>query len=159
LFYYYYYCYYTLKSILQKVHQVKSWKRHFGSDHSSNLWYLFKKTIHLWPTTVTGKVPSYNNRFIAHSEDFINTLHSSCEITHLMIWLKVVPGIIVIILHYSTVPLSHMKCLKTSCLSWNGWWQFFSCSVKLSVMRFYSLLLWKIKCFQVKQCSVIVPLI
>lgn len=155
---YYYYC---LKSVLlQKVHQVKWWKGRFNSDHLSNLWYLFTKTICLWPGTLTGKLPAYSTCFIAHSEDFINTLQSSCEIIHFMIWLKVLPGIIGILLHYLTDPLSHyMKCLKVSGISWNGWCQCFSHFMKLSMMTFYSLLLWKINFFHGKQCAIKVQLI
>lgn len=118
-----------------------------------------QKTIYLWPGTVTGKLPVYITCFTAHREDFINTLQSSSQIIHFMIWLKVIPGIIVIVLHYLTVPLSHyIKCLKASGISWNGWCQWFSHIVKLSIMTFYSLLLWKINFVQRKQYPVKAPL-
>lgn len=158
-FLYNYYCHYTSNSdLLQKVHHIKSWKKHFNSDHLSIRWYLFTKTIYLCPGTATGKLPVYIAYFIVH-RDLINTLQSSSQIIHFMIWLKVIPGIIVIVLHYLTVPLSHhIKCLKASGISWNGWCQYFSHIVKLSIMTFYSVLMWKINFVQRKQYPVKAPL-
>lgn len=154
-------CCFCLKSVLlPKMHQVKWWKRCSNSYHSSNSLYLSARTICLQPGTLTGKLPAYSTCFIARSEDFTYTLQSSCEIIHFRICLKVVPGITDILLHYLTVPLSHyLKWLKVSGISWNGWCQRIGYFMKLSIMTFYSLLLWKINFFHEKQCPIRVPLI
>lgn len=86
--FYYYYHYTSNSDLLQKMHRIKSWKKHFNSDHLSVRWYLFTKTIYLCPGTATGKLPVYIAYFIVHREDLtvIFSNHSFHDMTESHSW-------------------------------------------------------------------------